>query len=333
MSVDEAFRKLMQAVPGVPAAGAAMSAPMAPPTAVAAGPAAPAPVQPERPPAKPLDLEKIRRMAGFKYDPIDTRSQIAEEYRILRTRLQALKLDKPSVLLTSCHHNEGKTNTALRLALTMAKRRGSKILLVDFDLRRPTVHKLLGLPGREVDIVSVLRGKCAPEEAMLYSEEDNLYVLCAKREYSNGTDYLETRHARELLDRIHATFDFTVMDSCPCLSTSDPAILGPYVGGVVMVIRSLQTQRESIEHAILSLSELGVPTIGVILTFMRYFIPRYLYRYQYYHGYYYYRGRSYGAYGAAEPGAVEIGDDKSGVGERPPLEEEEAERKDGELVV
>lgn len=319
MSVDDAFRKLMQggafqsagndaesSVPPAsaqsPSAAGQTAAHAAAPasgvqsaSATAEGPAAPL----EEPQAEPLDLSRVRTHTRFAHHPVDSRSQIAEEYRILRTRLMALDLPKPSIQLTSCHHNEGKTRTALNLAMTLARRTSRKILLVDFDLRRPRLHRLLGLPKRDVDVVSVLRGRCAPEDAMCYSEEDNLYVLAAGREYSNGTDFLETRMARGLIDRLHATFDMIVFDTCPCLSTSDPAIIGPNVGGTLMVVRCLQTQRESVSHAINSLQEVGVPVVGVVLTFMRYFIPRYLYRYQYYHGQYYatsygYGGRAYG---------------------------------------
>jgi len=306
MSVDEAFRKLMQtdALRGVTLKREA-PAPQAPVEVAVPDPmAAATPPVPVEKSVPLVDLARACRVPRFAHHPIDSRSQIAEEYRILRTRLMALELPRPSVLITSCHHNEGKTNTALNLALCMAKRKNSKILLVDFDLRRPRLHRMLGLPQRDVDIVSILRRQCEPEEAMLYSEEDNLYVLAARRGYASGTDLLETKATRELMDRLHATFDFVIVDSCPSLSTSDPAILGPYVGGAMVIVRCLQTQRESIQHAISGLQNLGVNVIGVVLTFMRYFIPRYLYRYQYYHGYGYYH--SYGASGneAADNGPV-----------------------------
>lgn len=327
MNVDDAFRKLMGAeppeegpepgsgssqgtpLPEVSAAGRQAEAAAASSVATLEPPMAPeAPVLPPEPEVEPFDLSRVMTVQRYAHHPIDSRSQIAEEYRILRTRLLAMELEKPSILLTSCHHNEGKTRTALHLALSLARRASRKILLVDFDLRRPRLHRLLGLPKREHDIASALRGRCAPEDAMIYSEEDNLYVMAAKREYSNGTEYLETRMARELIDRMHASFDLVVMDICPSLSTCDPAIVGPHVGGAFMVVRCLQTQRESVNHAINSLREVGVPIVGVVLTFMKYFIPRYLYRYQYYHGQYYatsygYGGKAYGQSGQEPPPA------------------------------
>ncbi len=304
MSVDDAFRKLMQndsfSRSGVSVAASAHDVAVQEPdmaepvvsedNSVADG-------REDNTAIEPLDLARITRIQRMAHHPVDSRSQIAEEYRILRTRLLSLKLKKSSILITSCHHNEGKTSTALNLSLCLAKRKGARILLIDFDLRRPRLHKMLGLGKREYDIGSVLRGRCEPEDAILYSEDDNLYVLAANWEYADGTELLESNRTRELMERLHASFDFIVVDSCPCLSTSDPSILGLYVGGAVVVVRCLQTQRESIEHAISGMTDLGVEVVGVVLTFMRYFIPRYLYRYQYYHGYYYYRGYGH-AYGS-----------------------------------
>jgi len=292
MSVDDAFRKLMQApLPTVD--------PAPPPRQPAASemPAvteksAVAEAMPSSPPSpSPLDLTRVLILPRLAYiPPFGRRSQIAEEYRILRTRLLAASLERPSALLTSCHHQEGKTTTALYLALALARQVGRKILLVDADLRRPRIHKLLGAPSQRPDIVSVLREECAPEEAIFFSREDNLYVLCGSGGGRGGADYLESCAMRRLLDRLHATFDFILLDASPCLSTSDAAVLGPFLGGVIMVVRSLQTQRESIEHAVATLRDVGVKVVGVVLTFVQYFLPRFFYRYQYYHGYYYERG-------------------------------------------
>ena len=174
MSVDEAFKKLMHGSKSAsaspkPVTQPAASAPVgvAAPAAVTAVAEAPQPEdvqvvaeatpEPPKPTYPPLDLSRIRQAKRFAHHPIDSRSQIAEEYRLLRTRIQAMKLSPASILLTSCHHNEGKTSTALNLAMCMGRHRGSKILLVDFDLRRPRLHKMLGLAKQDHDVVSVLR--------------------------------------------------------------------------------------------------------------------------------------------------------------------------------
>ncbi len=325
MSVDDAFRRLMEegAVGPAPAApgpaGAEMTA-TATAEALADYPSDSAAM--ETPPAPPetevesLDLSRVQRLPRLAYSPIDPNSQVAEEYRILRTRMQALSVDRPSVLLTSCHHAEGKTHTAMHLALAMARRRGSRVLLLDLDLRRPRLHRMMGLPKRKTDIVSVLRGKCEPEDAMFYSGEDNLYVLCARREYSSGTDYLDTAQTELLFRRFHQTFDFVLVDTSPCLSTSDPGILGQFVGGMVLVVRCQETQRESIQHAISTMRQLGVETVGVILTHMRFFLPHYLYRYHYSKGYNDYEGYVYNGHAQEPPPEDDAADDPApGFGE------------------
>lgn len=330
MSVDDAFRKLMET--GVARQGAPV--PVAPAlapsggalpgagggTAVMAASEDAAESEPDKASgAEPLDLSRIRHVPRLAPPLIDSRSQIAEEYRILRTRLQALQLEKPSILLTSCHHREGKTSTALNLALSLAGHPERKILLAGLDLRRPSLSKILNLSKREHDVVSAVRGQCTVEEAICYSEADNLYVLPARREYANGSDYLETAAFRDLLERLHASFDLVIIDSCPCLSTSDAAILGPLVGGVVMVVKCLQTQRESIQYAIDGLQEVGSTMVGVVLTFVKYFLPRYLYRYQYYAGHYYADGYGYGGEEYAANGENGVRDTESVVAPEVPL--------------
>ncbi len=269
MTVDDAFRQMMRREPQ-PSAGA--------------------PEASQKGGAEPLTLEAISPRPRFEYADVEKRSQVAEEYRILRTRLQVARPRRNSVLVTSCRHGEGKTTTAVNLALSMAQRPRQHVLVLDLDLRRPRIGRMLGVEA-EVDLVDVVRGRASPEQAIVYGEQENLYALTARRQYANATELIETPAMQQLLDRLHATFDFLVVDVCPCLSTADPMVVGPWCGGVVMVVRTRHTQRESLDHAIRALREHEVPTLGVVLTFMKYLIPPYLYRYQYYHdpSYYYYR--------------------------------------------
>jgi capsular exopolysaccharide synthesis family protein len=226
-------------------------------------------------------------MERFEYNKIDNRSQVSEEYRILRTRLEIVNPKRNSIMLTSCRHGEGKSSTSMNLSLYTAKRKNQKVLLIDLDLRRPKLAKLFRIK-QDPDFVDHVRGKCELEETIRYSEEDNLYLMVTRREYSNATEILESSVMQEMIERLHATFDFIVVDTCPCLSTADPMVIGKRFGGALMVVRTRQTQRESLEHAVLALKEHNIPTLGIVLTFMKYFIPKYFYRYQYYHDSYYY---------------------------------------------
>lgn len=236
---------------------------------------------------EPIDIERARRVPKFAFRPVRERSQVAEEYRILRTRLQFTELYRNSILLTSCHHGEGKTSTAVNLAHFMAKRKNVKILILDFDIRKPRLSKLLGVRDRP-DIMDAVQGNCEPEEALWYSEEANLYAMTSYKESGGGNERLDSPGMKTLMDRLHASFDFIVVDTCPCLSTADPMMVGQHCGGAAVVVRSRTTQRESVENAINQLKEANIPTLGMILTFVKYFIPSYLYRYQYYRSYSYY---------------------------------------------
>ncbi|MFH0912040.1 MAG: CpsD/CapB family tyrosine-protein kinase, partial [Planctomycetota bacterium] len=256
----------------------------APPVAVAAKAPAPAAKAGE------IDFQRIARLDAFDYVSVERRSQIAEEYRILRTRLQIVKPRRNSVILTSCRHGEGKTSTAANLALVMAQRRNQRILLIDLDLRRPQIGKYFNiLPPH--DFVDVIRGRASIEDALVYSERENLHVMVARRQYSNATELLEASTRHPIFDTLHAHFDYLVIDTCPCLSTADPMVVGPVCGGALMVVRMRQTQRESIAHAVNILKEQNVPTLGFVLTFMTYIIPQYFSRYQYYHDAHYYYER------------------------------------------
>ena len=233
-------------------------------------------------------LNKIKQISTFQNAPVNDRSQVAEEFRILRTNIQTIKLpeSKKSIMLTSCHHSEGKTTTAVNLALFMAKNLNKRVLLIDCDLRRPKIAKQLRIKPK-VDIVDVIKGADI-KEALIYSREQNLTVLLAKRQYSNASEIIEMDSFKDIVEMAHREFDFVIVDTCPVLCAADPNILGRHFGGAVLVIKSRQTQRETINSAAETLEESEIPILGVVLTFIKLILPKQLYRYQYYRGYYYY---------------------------------------------
>lgn len=290
MNLDDAFRKLMnkpnKAEKDSPVDGN-LSAQIRKEKAEVNQVVEEEPVAEQKKKYAPIGFEKVVIKEKLAYSMVEERSQVAEEYRILRTRLQIINPIRNSVMFTSCRHGEGKSSTSMNLSLFLAKKKDSKILLIDLDLRRSRIAKLFNLKA-EVDLVDVARGRNSIEEAIIYSKKDNLYVMPVRRDYSNATEILESESMKDIIEQVHENFDFIIIDTCPCLSTADPTIIGRMVGGAVMVVRSRQTQRESLEHAILALQEHNIPTLGLVLTFMKYFIPRYFYRYQYYHDTYYY---------------------------------------------
>ena len=234
------------------------------------------------------EARKVQKFVLAEGVAVAGKTQAAEEFRALRTNLLTLKATKGlgSIVLSSCHHREGKTTTAINLALFMAKSPHRKVLLLEGDLRRPNVKECLSLPI-EAGVEDVLTGKAKIGEALFYSEEDNLAVLPVRSGHADAAERLDSPAMEKLMPLLLASFDHVICDGTPLLSTTDPCVLGSRMGGVALVVRAGVTQRESVEHAMLILEQAGIPFIGLILNHVRFYVPHYLYRYQYYHDDYY----------------------------------------------
>ena len=215
--------------------------------------------------AEVLNLACVRRHSRFGYLPFAADGRLAESCRRLRAQILALAPERPSVLVTSAERGEGRTELAIRLALSLAKRPEAAILLADFDLRNPAVAPRLGLPLRQFALADALRGACPAEEAICYGEEDNLYVLAARPADREGDDLLDARQARRLLARLHATFDFVVMDCGPAGVDSAPILLGRQAGSVVLAARSGVARPSAVRRAAETLIAAGADVGGVVL--------------------------------------------------------------------
>jgi receptor protein-tyrosine kinase len=257
MSVDDAFRRLLKQGRLTP------QPPEAEPPAEEA-PAAPA-----------VDLDQLAQVEALDYAPLGGEAELAEEYRALRMRLQGQKLRRSSLMFTSAGRGEGTTTTAVHTALTMAQRREERVLLMDLNLRRPAVAGMLGLQPRQ-DVVDVICGLSEPHNAVIYSRADNLYILTARPHPGNFTETLESPPFGELMDRLHEAFDFIVVDVASCLLAAEPMLIGQYVGGAALVVKTHATRHEQVENALRALRENDVPVAGVTLTFVRDFVPRFL---------------------------------------------------------
>ncbi|MFW5798286.1 MAG: polysaccharide biosynthesis tyrosine autokinase [Planctomycetota bacterium] len=238
-----------------------------------------------------FDPEAIRTVDAFPISRLhdaELSSGASEEFRVLRTNLLSLQERRGirSLTISSCHHSEGKTTTATNLARFMAKSRDRRILLVDADIRRPKVKEVLGIKV-QFGLDDVLMGRCSLDQAMVFSEADNLMVLPTRRGHSNATELLELPLMDSLIETLDKQFDFVLYDSTPIFSTADPGVLGAKTDGIVLVIKAGTTYRESIEHALHQVEQAGGVVLGVILNQLRVYLPKYLSRYHYYQDYYY----------------------------------------------
>jgi capsular exopolysaccharide synthesis family protein len=211
----------------------------------------------------PLDKER-RKHAAISFDTDN--SAIAEAFRKLRTNLQFLAVDNPPrvIVITSSTPSEGKSTTAINIALALAEAEHN-VVLVDGDMRRPSLHKYLDLVG-PVGFSTVLAGGASLDEALQKTRFNGLTVLTAGTVPPNPSELLGSLAAKKLLTVLRAQFDYVIVDSSPLLAVTDAAILAANSDGVLMMARFGQTKRDQLAHAIGNLEDVGASVLGAVFT-------------------------------------------------------------------
>jgi receptor protein-tyrosine kinase len=194
------------------------------------------------------------------------RSAIAEAFRELRTNLQFLEVDNaPRVLVvTSSLPGEGKTTTAMNLALVLAES-GHNVVLVDGDMRRPSLHSYLDLVG-SAGFSTVLTGRASLSEALQKTRFPGVTVLTSGAIPPNPSELLGSLAAEKVLSEMRAQFDYVIVDSSALLAVTDAAILAARSDGVLVVARYAKTKREQLADAIGKLKTVGARTLGAVFT-------------------------------------------------------------------
>jgi capsular exopolysaccharide synthesis family protein len=211
----------------------------------------------------PLDKER-RKSAAISFD--QQNSAIAEAFRKLRTNLQFLAVDNPPrvIVVTSSTPSEGKSTTSINIALALAEAEHN-VVLVDGDMRRPTIHKYLDLVG-VVGLSTVLSGQATIDEALQKSRFPGLTVLTAGAVPPNPSELVGSLAAKKVLSNLRQEFDYVIVDSSPLLAVTDAAILAANSDGVLMMTRFGQTKRDQLMHAISSLRDVGAVVLGAVFT-------------------------------------------------------------------
>jgi len=242
-------------------------------------PTAPAPpLKPaSAPPITPAGMELLLdrgRLASFGIAlPSAARSRTVEEFRLIKRNLMSawsqhdLIADRRSsrvIMVTSARPGEGKTFTALNLALAFASERNVKALLVDVDTQHPTLPKILGVRA-DRGIVDVLAGSLGLAEVLVQTNIPNLMILPAGRGGPHVPELLSSREMSSLLDELTQRLSdfYLIMDTPPCMASSDAAALAPLVGQIVFVVEAHNTQQGEIEAALSTLS--SCPRISLLL--------------------------------------------------------------------
>jgi capsular exopolysaccharide synthesis family protein len=189
----------------------------------------------------------------------------AEAFRKVRTNLQFMDVDRPhqAILVTSAVPGEGKSVTACNLAIALAEAQ-QRVILVDADLRRPSVARYLGLPNG-VGLTTVLLGKARLEDATQSWGGQFFHVLASGPAPPNPTTLLASVRLRSLLEELRGGYDVVIVDSPPALPVADAAALAAACDGVAVVVRHGKTRHDQLRTTVRALQGSGVPILGTIL--------------------------------------------------------------------
>ncbi|MBX7143193.1 MAG: polysaccharide biosynthesis tyrosine autokinase [Oligoflexia bacterium] len=248
-----------------------------------------------------LDREGTKKSSGSReiipYDPAQSaypivfvqapKSLAAEAYRTIRTGLLLSRAGEPprTLLVTSAQSSEGKTTSSINLAVSLASA-GGRVILVDADLRRPSMYRHFQLDSHLPGLVDVITGQMSWEEVALKDIVPRVTVIPSGQIPPNPAELLGSLEMATLIDQLSASFDYVVIDSPPILPVTDSVILSRYVEGVVLVVKGASTPRRVISDARARLKAVGANLLGVVLNDVDVTGGDYYYYNRYYHSYY-----------------------------------------------
>ncbi|MEQ1946413.1 MAG: polysaccharide biosynthesis tyrosine autokinase [Bryobacteraceae bacterium] len=237
-------------------------------------------------------LKNGRQRSLAAFDPRETKEQesditgFSESVRTLRTSILLTNFDRQyrSLLVTSAAPSEGKTTTAANLAAAHAEQ-GKRTLLIDGDLRRPSIHRYFQLPS-VVGLSNALLGEIPWREAVISLESrPGLYVLPAGPPSRKASD-LVGRGLTELLEDASSEYDLIILDAPPLLGFAEPLQMATAVDGVIIVARAGQTSRKAVASVLATLNRLRAQVVGVVLNEVHKELSDSYYYYGYYRSYY-----------------------------------------------
>ncbi|KFF58429.1 chromosome partitioning protein [Cryobacterium sp. MLB-32] len=227
------------------------------------------------------DVEQVTDspiLGGIVFDPkaqerplivhVDPRSPRAESFRTLRTNLQFLDVGRTerAFVVTSSIEAEGKSTTGANLAIALADS-GSRVLLVDADLRRPKIADYMGIEGA-VGLTDVLIGKAELKDVIQPWGRAQLFVLPAGHIPPNPSELLGSARMTHIIGELNRAFDVVLFDSPPLLPVTDAAVLAKNVGGALIIVAAGRTHKNQLKGAIAALTNVGTSVSGLVLTML-----------------------------------------------------------------
>ena len=208
----------------------------------------------------------------------------AEAYRVIRTSIQFAQAGKElkTIAITSCTPNEGKSMTIANLAIVLTQA-GKSVLLIDCDMRNPTVHKNFNLSNK-VGLSSCISMGTAVADAVQETAIEGLDALTAGVIPPNPSELLGSERMQNILQRAKEEYDYVLIDTPPVLPVTDSLVLGSMVDGLILVIDSGEIKVEMARDVKNQLVHSGANILGVVLNKVRSEHHGYGYGYYYYYG-------------------------------------------------
>lgn len=200
------------------------------------------------------------------------KSAVAEQFRTIRTNINFMSVDEEikKLAFTSANISEGKSTVTANVAVTMAQS-GKKVLLIDADLHRPTLHQTFSIPNK-TGLTTVLTSESAEinlNDVVKSGDVENLSVLPSGPIPPNPSELLGSKRMRDFLDRVSSHYDMVVIDMAPVLEISDSQVLAGEMDGVVLVVREGVTQKAAIARAVELLKMTKTRILGYIMNDVR----------------------------------------------------------------
>jgi capsular exopolysaccharide synthesis family protein len=198
----------------------------------------------------------------------ETRSPLVESYKKLRTSVMLSTANRAlqTLLVTSSLPGEGKTTAVINTGLVISQT-GAKVLLIDGDLRHPSLHEILGIEN-ERGLSTILASDFSEAEALSMIEQYNdssLYVLPSGPATDNPAELLGSERMRRLIETFNSTFSHIIIDSPPISFFTDAVLVSSLVDGVLMMVRGPKSPRQVARYSLQSLDAVGAPILGVVL--------------------------------------------------------------------
>lgn len=226
------------------------------------------------------DRKKIFQLQNRSLISMTTpKSPIAEQFRTVRTNIQFSSVDKElqTVIVTSSGPAEGKSTTTANLAVVFAQQ-GKRVLLIDADLRKPTVHYTFRAENH-IGLSNVLTRQTSLGEAVTTTAQDKLWVLPSGPIPPNPSELLGSKGMKNLLEQVKDEYDVVILDTPPVLAVTDAQVLANLADGVVLVVSSGKTETDAAKKAKELLESAKAKILGVVLNNKRVQDSQYYYYY------------------------------------------------------